>query len=71
MKLSFDDEESFMEAARSLSFNIPRSDSNTDQRVGTQERSEDIGFNNPSDDPITTLQRMGRSSCQDIGEESR
>ena len=54
-----------MEVAESLRFNNPQSD----QRVGTQERSEDIGFNNPSNDP-NTLQRMGSSSSQDIGEES-
>jgi hypothetical protein len=71
MRLSFDDKESFMEAAGSLRFNNPQSDPNTHQRVGTQERSVDIGFNNPSNDPITTLQRMGRSSSQDIGEVSR
>jgi len=70
MKLSFDDKDSFIEAVGSLRFNNPQSDSNTNQQVGTQERNEDIGLNNPSNDPITTLQRMGRSS-QDIGEELR
>ena len=74
MGLSFDDKESFMEAAGSLRFNNlnPQSDLNTHRRVGTQETSdsEDIGFNNPSNDP-NTLQRMGRSSSQDIGEESQ
>jgi hypothetical protein len=73
MGLSFYDKESFMEAAGSLRFNNPRSP-NTHQRVGTQERSEDlddIGFNNPSNDPNTLqVQRMGRSSSQDVvGEE--
>jgi hypothetical protein len=67
MKLSFDDKESFVEAAGSLRFN-PQSDSNTDQRVGTQERSEDIGFNNPSNDP-NTLQQMRTSRRQDLGGE--
>jgi len=68
MRLSLDDEESFIDAAGSLRFNDnPQSDSNT---VGNQERSEDIGFNNPSNDP-NTLQRLGRSSSQDllVGEE--
>jgi hypothetical protein len=76
MSLSFDDKESFMEATGSLRFNNFQSDSNITQAdqpegVGTQsqERSEDIGFNNPSNDSITTtLQRMG-SSSQEIGEE--
>ena len=68
MGMSFDDKESFMEAAGSLRFNNLQSDPNThpSQRVGT----EDIGFNNRSNDPITTLQRMG-SSSQEIREESR
>ena len=34
MNLSFDDKESFMEAAGSLRFNIPPSDLNTHQRMG-------------------------------------
>jgi hypothetical protein len=58
MKLSFDDKESFLETTESLCFNDPQSDPKTHQRVGTQERSEDIGFNNPinpSNDLITTL----------------
>ena len=73
MRLSFDDNESFMEAAGSLRFNNPQSanDSNTHHQVGTQERSEDIGFNYLSNDP-NSLQRMGRSSSRDlVGEESR
>ena len=67
MKLSFDDKESFKEAAGSLCFNNPPSDPNTThQQVGTQdsesERSEDIGsINNPSNDS-NTLQRTGRIS---------
>ena len=61
-----------MEAAGSLRFNNPQSDSNAHHRVETQERSENIGFNNPSNDPNTlALQRMGKSVSQDIGEESR
>jgi hypothetical protein len=64
MRLSSDNEESFIDAAGSLRFNDnPQSDSNTHQQVGTQERSEDIGFNNPSNDPYTL---MGRSSSQDL-----
>jgi len=66
MRLSFDDHESFMEAAGSLRLNNPPSDPNTLQRVGSsssmlpQERSEDNCFNNPSNNP-NTLQRMGTS----------
>ena len=62
--MSFDDKESFMEAAGSLRFNNPQSDSNTHQQVGTQERSEDIGLSDPN-----TLQRMGSNNL--IVEESR
>ena len=54
MKLSFNDNESFTEAAGSLCFNNPPSDPNTThQQVGTQERSygEDIGISYPSNDP--------------------
>jgi hypothetical protein len=65
MKLSFDDKESFIEAAGSLRFNNPPSDpspNTTHQQVGTQEKSKDIGINsNPSNDP-NTLQRTGRIS---------
>jgi hypothetical protein len=70
MRLSFDDKESFMEAAAgSLRFYNPPSDPNTDQQVGTssmppEERNEDICFNNPSNDP-NTLQRIGTSSIQE------
>ena len=48
MKLSFDNEESLKEAARSLQFNNPPSDANSPQRVGSessvppQERNEDL-----------------------------
>ena len=72
MSLSFDDKESFMEAAGSLRFNNPQSDSNTmaHQRLESQEKSdsESIGFNNPSND-MNTLQRMEKSNSQDLGEE--
>ena len=37
MKLSFDDKESFMEAAGSLRFNNPPSDPNTLQRMGSSD----------------------------------
>jgi hypothetical protein len=66
MRLSFDDHESFKEAAGSLRFNNPPSDPNTHQQVGSSSmppeeslpvRNED----NLSNDP-NTLQRMGRSS---------
>jgi hypothetical protein len=64
MRLSFDYPESFMEAAGSLRFNNPQSDSDpdTDQQVGSssmphEERndSEDICFNDPSNDPNTAI----------------
>jgi hypothetical protein len=74
MRLSFDDKESFMEAAAgSLRFNNPQSDSDPNtlahQQVGSssmppEEMSEDICFNNPSNDP-NTLQRIGTSSIQE------
>jgi hypothetical protein len=71
MRLSFDDKESFMDAAGSLRFNNPPSDPNTDQQVGSssmppEERNhdEDISFNNLLNDP-NTLQRMGTSSIQE------
>ena len=70
MKLSFDDKESFTEAAGSLHFNNPPSDPNTtlqQPEVGTWERSEDIGINSLSCDP-NTFQR-NTSSSQDLGEE--
>ena len=75
MKLSFDDKESFMEAAGSLRFNDPPSNPNTTHQqvpVGPRERSGDIGINYPSNDPNTlALQGVGRntSSSQDLGEE--
>ena len=37
MNLSFDDKESFIEAAESLRFNIPQSDPNTHQRMGSSD----------------------------------
>ena len=37
MNLSFDDKESFIEAAGSLRFNIPQSDPNTHQRMGSSD----------------------------------
>jgi hypothetical protein len=69
MRFSFDDKESFMEAAGSLRFNNPPSDLNTHQQVGSssmppEERNEDICFNNPSNDP-NTFQRMETSSIQE------
>ena len=60
MRLSFDDEESFLEAAGSLCFNNHPSDSDSDalQQMensssmephpeAAEESSEDISFNNP------------------------
>ena len=71
MRLSFDDEESFKEAAGSLHFNNPPSDPNSLQGVGSsslssmpsQEKNEDISFNNPPSDPnsiilVTQVQRV-------------
>ena len=71
MKLSFDDKESFVEAARSLHFNPP-SDLNTRQRVESSSstvpgENEDIRFNN--DPPCTnpnTLRLMGSTSSSTI-----
>ena len=59
MNLSFDDEDSFKEAAGSLRFNNPQSDPDSLalQQVGStsnmppQERNEDICFNNSIHDP--------------------
>ena len=73
MKLSFDDEESFKEAAGSLCSNTPPSVPNTPQQleVGSsssssmspQERGEEFCFNDPLDDMNTlALRRMGSSS---------
>ena len=56
MSLSFDDEESFVEAAGSLCFNNPQSDPNELQQVGSitntlsQEENENMYFNNPPSD---------------------
>ena len=73
MRLSFDDEESFKEAAESLRFNNPPSDPNTTpQQMGSSgrmslqdsERNEDSII--PSDP--NTLRRLGSSSSiQEIG----
>ena len=62
MSMSFDDEDSFKEAAESLRFNDdPPIDPNTVQRMGSMplpERNEDICFNNlPSN-----LNTLGSSS---------
>jgi hypothetical protein len=61
MNLSFDDQESFREAAESLRFNNPPSDSNSlepmDNSMQRQERSEDVCLDDPLSDP-NTLQRM-------------
>ena len=62
MSLSFDDEESFKEAAGSLRFNNPPSDTDTLvlQQVGSsssmplEDMNEDICFNNPSSDSNRT-----------------
>ena len=68
MRLSFDDEESFKEAAGSLRFNNSSSDPNSlaHQRVGSssstppQERNEDICLNNPQlESDSNTLRRLG------------
>ena len=62
MKLSFDDEESFKEAAGSLRFNNPPSDSDSLQQVGSssgmppEEKNEDIYFNNSSSDSDIIVQ---------------
>ena len=68
MKLSFDDKESFTEAAGSLRFYNPPSDPNTThQQVGTQERSEDIGSEYTSANEKNF--RRNTSNSQDLGEE--
>ena len=62
MRLSFDDEESFKEAAGSLIFNNPPSDPDSLQGVGSssnmllQQRSEDSCFDNPPSDPNIILE---------------
>ena len=66
MRLSFDDEESFKEAAESLRFNNPPSDRDTHQQMGSSgsmplqdsERNDDNII--PSDP--NTLRRVGSSS---------
>ena len=59
MRLSFDDEESFKEAAGSLRFNNPPSDPDSLQRVGSssmppEEKNEDT--DNPPSDPNIILE---------------
>ena len=71
MRLSFDDGESFKEAAGSLRFNNPPSTSDTSTlQMGSStssmlpqdsETNEDVCFNNPTSDP-NTFRRMGSSS---------
>ena len=62
MGLSFDDEESFKEAAGSLTFCNPSSDPYSIQRMGSSssmpphDRDEDICFDNLSSDPNIILQ---------------
>ena len=80
MRLSFDDEESFREAAASLRFNNnPPSDTDTlaRQRMGSnssmplQERNEDICFNNLPSDPNTTIQQLGVGSSSSTPSQER
>ena len=56
MRSSFDDEESFNEAAGGL----PPSDADTLQRTGS--RNEDICLNDPPSDPNTHHQQVGSHS---------
>ena len=62
MRLSFDDEESFKEAAGSLRFNNPPSDSSSLQQMESkgimppQEISDDICFDSLPNDPNIILQ---------------
>ena len=84
MSLSFDDEESFKEAAGSLRFNNLLSDTDTStptvlQRLGVgssssmplQEslRTEDICFNNPRTDPNTKIRQLGVGSSSMLPQE--
>ena len=72
MNLSFNDEESFKEAAGSLRFNNPSSvsDTSTVQQIGSHsswlpqdsERNEDICLDKPTSDPNTAFCRMGSTS---------
>ena len=68
MKLSFDDKESFMEAAGCLCFRNPPSNPNREQTGSSsilpQERNEEIYFNNPN-----ALRRMGSSSSSNMPQE--
>ena len=73
MRLSFDNEESFKEAAGSLCFNNPPSDTDslTLRRVESmqaQERNEDICFDNLPSDP-NTIQRLGVGSSSTSSQE--
>ena len=69
MGLSFNDKESFLEAAGSPLFYKTQSDRNTHQQAGTGSENI-IGFNNSSND-LNTIQQMERSRSQDlVGEES-
>jgi hypothetical protein len=69
MKLSFEDKESFREAAGSLRFNNPPSEPNSHEPMGSsmprQERSEDICFDDPPSDR-NTLQRIPSQERIDI-----
>jgi hypothetical protein len=71
MKLSFDDKESFVEAAESLRFNNPPcpSDSYALQRMGSEdsERNEDIYLDNPPSDP-NTLRQVESNAIQERSE---
>ena len=65
MRLSFDDEESFSEAAGSL----PPSDTDTLQRTGS--RNEDICLNDPPSDPNTHHQQVRSHSNSMPPQETR
>ena len=83
MKLSFDDKESFKEAAESLRFNNPPSDSSSlahqrlemmgcgllPQDSEMNDDHHDINLTNPPSD-IITLQRVGSSSSMPPQERS-
>ena len=61
MRLTFDGEESFKEAAGSLNFINPPSDPDSLQRLGSSSRmhfqeNEDICFDNPPSDPNIILE---------------
>ena len=73
MRLSFDDEESFKEAAGSLLFNNPPSDPNSLalRRAGVSssmlphEGNEDICFNNSLSD-LNSLQQVGSGTSSNL-----